>query len=103
MVARYGGEEFALLLTGTDLTNAARRLAQVVSEIAASDFAYESSRRVKFTVSAGVAEYTRGESTEALIRRADEGLYAAKRGGKNRLVPVPRTPSGAVEAAATTA
>jgi len=103
IVARYGGEEFAILLRGTDLPNASKRLSQVVAEVGASDFAYEGSRHVHFTVSAGVAEYAPGESEDALIRRADEGLYAAKRAGKNRVVPVPRDPSGAaVEAASVT-
>jgi diguanylate cyclase (GGDEF)-like protein len=99
VVTRYGGEEFAILLSGTGLANAGKRLGQVVAEIAASDFAYEGSRRVKFTVSAGVAEFTRGESVEALTRRADEGLYAAKRAGKNRVVSVPHHASGAIEGA----
>ena len=85
VVTRYGGEEFALLLRGTDLANATTRLAQVVEEIATSDFCYEGPRHVRCTVSAGVAEYEAGESHETLIRRADEGLYSAKREGKNRV------------------
>jgi diguanylate cyclase (GGDEF)-like protein len=98
VVTRYGGEEFALLLRDTTAENAGKRLAQVVDEIAASDFAYEGSRRVRFTVSVGVAGYWPGDSDGALVRRADEGLYAAKRGGKTRVVVAPRRASGSATA-----
>ena len=37
------------------------------------------------TISIGLAERVRGESAGALVGRADEALYASKRGGRNRL------------------
>ena len=39
----------------------------------------------KITVSIGAAQYRPGESTETLIKRADQALYFAKNAGKNRV------------------
>jgi diguanylate cyclase (GGDEF)-like protein/PAS domain S-box-containing protein len=72
-LARYGGEEFAVLLPDCGLDEAMgviERMRQVVPE--------------EQTVSAGVAEWNRYESAEALIDRADFALYKAKRAGRNR-------------------
>jgi len=87
IVARYGGEEFAVLMTNSGLTEAAafqiaERLRTVLG---AQDFAF-SGRKVKVTVSIGVA-YSTGNSTarETLLARADQALYQAKRSGKNRV------------------
>jgi diguanylate cyclase (GGDEF)-like protein len=87
IVARYGGEEFAVLLTNTGLTaaaamQAAERLRKV---LAAQDFAF-SGRKVKLTVSIGVA-YSTGKTAapKTILERADQALYKAKRSGKNRV------------------
>ena len=104
VVARYGGEEFGLLLADTSLANATRRIAALVQEVGATDYTYENdgrTGRIRFSVSAGVAEYSIRESQGALIKRADEALYAAKRAGKNRVVASrhAETPSEAVRTA----
>jgi diguanylate cyclase (GGDEF)-like protein len=87
IVARYGGEEFAILLTNTGLTAAAamqtaERLRKV---LAAQDFAF-SGRKVRLTVSIGVA-YSTGKTAapQTILARADQALYQAKRSGKNRV------------------
>ena len=87
IVARYGGEEFAILLTNTGLTVAAamqtaERLRKV---LAAQDFAF-SGRKVRLTVSIGVA-YSTGKTAapKTILARADQALYQAKRSGKNRV------------------
>ncbi len=86
-VARYGGEEFALVLFETDRTEArgvAERLRKAVEEV---DFPNE---RVlpgrHLTVSVGLASFP-DDATEraALIARADQALYTAKRSGRNRV------------------
>ena len=52
-------------------------------------------REIAITVSAGVAEYRRGESIPELLMRADQAMYAAKRSGRNRVrVGVTREPDG---------
>jgi diguanylate cyclase (GGDEF)-like protein len=72
-LARYGGEEFVVLLYGHDL-EAARR---IVDRLRAATPRGQS-------CSAGVARREDGEAAAALLGRADEALYDAKRAGRNR-------------------
>jgi len=75
--ARLGGDEFSVLLPGIDL-DGARGLAERVLAAVRSCAALE---RRDVTVSAGVTQWTPGELTDDLLRRADEALYTVKRGG----------------------
>jgi diguanylate cyclase (GGDEF)-like protein len=75
-LARIGGEEFAVLLPRTDLAGAAATLERLARRTPRGQ-----------TCSAGVAEWNRSESPDALMRRADEALYAAKRAGRDRVEP----------------
>jgi diguanylate cyclase (GGDEF)-like protein/PAS domain S-box-containing protein len=75
--ARLGGDEFSVLLPGIDL-NGARGLAKRVLAAVRSCAALE---RRGVTVSGGLAAWTSDELPDDLLRRADEALYAAKRGG----------------------
>jgi diguanylate cyclase (GGDEF)-like protein len=91
--ARYGGEEFVLLLPDTPLVTAleiAERLRAGVAALAI-DHRFAPSGRV--TVSIGVASLTPGDddSPQALIEAADNGLYAAKRNGRD-MIWADRTP-----------
>jgi two-component system, cell cycle response regulator len=84
--ARYGGEEFAIVSPEAGPENAralAEKLRRMVQEYR---FVFEG-KRIPVTISLGVADMTH-EITEPLqfIRAADEKLYAAKRGGRNRVV-----------------
>jgi diguanylate cyclase (GGDEF)-like protein len=82
LAARYGGEEFTVLLTGTDGEEGvmvADRIRLDIEQLAVPGY----DRPV--TVSIGVAEWHRGESADAIMRRADDGLYQAKRTGRNRV------------------
>ncbi|GAA6754832.1 diguanylate cyclase [Thermus sp. 2.9] len=73
LVGRWGGEEFAILLPETDALQATR-LAERLRE---------GLKALGTTASFGVASY-RGD-LETLYRKADEALYRAKRGGKDRV------------------
>jgi diguanylate cyclase (GGDEF)-like protein len=86
--ARYGGEEFAVLLPGASLAGArivAERLRHAVEELC---IAHADSPLGQVTVSIGAASLvpSLGDSAKGLIEAADEGLYAAKRGGRNAVV-----------------
>jgi diguanylate cyclase (GGDEF)-like protein len=72
-LARYGGDEFVVLLHGLDLP-AARR---VVNRLQAAT-------PRGLSCSAGVAHREDGETTAALLRRADDALYETKRAGRDR-------------------
>jgi diguanylate cyclase (GGDEF)-like protein len=84
VIGRYGGEEFVVALPGADRAHAARvaeRIRLQLQELATADPA-EALR----TVSIGVATLHDGETTTALLKRADAAMYAAKAAGRNRVV-----------------
>ncbi len=84
--ARYGGEEFAVILPHTDIDQA-RHLAERIRQ-AVKDMRIPFGQHViRLTVSIGIGCLDRGEGPgpEALIRAADQALYAAKEGGRNRV------------------
>lgn len=83
LVCRFGGEEFLVLCPDTDLTGAEQLAERLRSGLAASDFEHD--RRV--TASFGVAEARRDlERIDRMLKAADEALYRAKEGGRNRVV-----------------
>ncbi len=82
-VARFGGEEFVVLLPSTELQTATDVLARLQRKLSAALFIHEE-REVFVTFSAGVTLWREGETLQAALARADEGMYEAKRTGKNR-------------------
>lgn len=89
VAARYGGEEFAAILPDTSSAQA-RSLAGAIREhLAALALAHApSAARPHVTLSIGVASFDTQRLNEAapLIEAADKALYAAKRGGRDRVV-----------------
>lgn len=83
---RYGGEEFAILLPGAcgDVVEKIGR--RLMERIASADLLAEEERS-GLTVSVGFVSLKAGEhvTAEDTIRRADQALYEAKRGGRNQL------------------
>ncbi len=75
--ARIGGDEFSVLLPGVDMGGARRLAERVLAAVRSS----EALAQRAVTVSAGVAAWAPDELPDDLLRRADEALYAAKRGG----------------------
>ena len=87
LVARFGGEEFGVLLPATDAAEAAltaEKLRETVYDLAIPHARSEIDGRV--TISLGVASITPAAEvrTGDLVALADEALYEAKRGGRNR-------------------
>lgn len=88
VVARYGGEEFALLLPATEAQEAAAIANRVRLAVHAAGIPHEGSDGGVLTVSVGVAAIAQvqpGDDVSGLIWRADTALYAAKRGGRDRV------------------
>jgi diguanylate cyclase (GGDEF)-like protein len=85
--ARYGGEEFAVVLTETTRDQAAAFGERVRAAVEAVPFTFEG-QTFPVTVSVGVGTTAGGEALtpEGLTQRADDLLYQAKRGGRNRVV-----------------
>ena len=88
-LGRLGGEEFLALLPDAGARAAATTAEKLRTEVAALAVDLEGSE-LAVTISAGWAAWE-GESPEELLRRADEALYAAKRGGRDRVEGAPAT------------
>ncbi|WP_193101121.1 sensor domain-containing diguanylate cyclase [Burkholderia sp. Z1] len=85
-VARYGGEEFVVTLPDTDARGAATVAEGIRRAIAGLDIAHVQSPYGRVTASIGTATAADGRMNAAtLLRRADEALYRAKSGGRNRV------------------
>lgn len=86
-VCRYGGEEFAIIIPEYAVEPArdmAERLREVVEQTA---FGADKNQDIKITISVGVAAFPEmANSAEALTNAADTALYAAKEGGRNRVM-----------------
>ncbi|UVE17228.1 PleD family two-component system response regulator [Pseudomonas sp. LS44] len=83
-IGRYGGEEFAVVLPDTDATGAARLLDEIRRRFAEIHYPAHPAD-LSCTFSCGIAERVDGVDGAALAKRADEALYAAKHGGRNRV------------------
>jgi diguanylate cyclase (GGDEF)-like protein len=83
--SRFGGDEFLAALPGMDGTAAAAVAEEIRAAVAGHHFEREGIVLTP-TVSIGAAAFPAdGETAEALFQRADEALYRAKQGGKNRV------------------
>jgi diguanylate cyclase len=85
LLARYGGEEFVLVLPDTTLSQGVEALMRLQRELT-TRFFLQNNEKVLITFSAGVTQLAEGESGEDAVRRADRGMYLAKRAGKNRVM-----------------
>lgn len=89
---RYGGEEFTVLLPETDL-DAAKIFADRLREtFADTPIKLGSGTVIHSSVSIGITEYIAQEAVQTFIRRADDGVYLAKRRGKNCIAAAPAPP-----------
>jgi diguanylate cyclase len=86
--ARYGGEEFAVLLRGTSLDDATHVAEQIRGTVETKKLIKKSTGDVlgTITISIGVAQFSKGECVEAVVRRADACLYGAKHHGRNLVI-----------------
>jgi len=89
LACRYGGEEFVIVMPETDMAVAAMVAERLRRRIAAEPFAIaQGSRTIPVTISIGIAALRgRDDTAAALLKRADQALYRAKRDGRNRVVP----------------
>ncbi len=85
-IARFGGDEIVVVMPDTPPDVARALAARLVQRVAQLDLADGSEPPAMVTISVGMAICeARDTDVEALLRRADEALYAAKNGGRNRV------------------
>ena len=86
VVGRYGGEEFIVLLPRAEADGVFRKADALRRRFESEtiSFGFE---QLRITVSIGLAHFPdAGRTAEELIARADQALYAAKEGGRNRVI-----------------
>lgn len=88
VLCRYGGEEFVAVLPGADGQGAHFVIDRMRVMLEKTPLA-EGALKVQLRFSAGVAQLGNADTCESLIKRADQALYEAKRGGRNRVVVAP--------------
>jgi len=81
MIFRWGGEEFFILFKNMDLANAQKMAEKLRKIIEETDF-----DGVKVTISLAVVTSSYGQVIEKIIKILDDGLYEAKRSGRNKVV-----------------
>lgn len=86
LVARYGGEEFAIIFPSASREEALRALEKVQARANKTEVMFNDETIRIPSFSAGLVVCDSGEDTESLMKRADMLLYAAKEGGRNRIV-----------------
>jgi two-component system cell cycle response regulator len=88
LACRYGGEEFVVVMPETDMAVATVVAERLRRRIATEAFQIQQgARKIDVTISVGIAALGPGDNPAAVIKRADQALYRAKRDGRNRVVP----------------
>ena len=86
IMGRIGGEEFAVLLPETDTEQALLVAERLRQKIAATDVHLDQGNTVRYSVSIGVATLGADETgIDALLHRADQALYQAKKTGRDKV------------------
>ena len=88
MACRYGGEEFVILLPDTDIAFASVVAERLRVSVETTPFVINCvPDKLNITISIGIAgSETQSDTSESLLRRADQALYRAKREGRNRVI-----------------
>ena len=90
VLARWGGEEFVLLLCDTPASDAVTLMERLRQAVQAMQVPVaQGGQPITVTVSIGLARHTPADPLAGTLERADQALYAAKAGGRNRVVPAP--------------
>jgi diguanylate cyclase len=85
VVSRFGGEEFVILLPETDIEQAVGTVMRLQRALTKQFFMANNERQL-ITFSAGVALFNKNETEAAVLSRADQAMYLAKKSGKNRVM-----------------
>ncbi len=90
VVSRWGGEEFLILLPSTGGDS----IQSVVDELrlaVANEPIVFGQQKMKVTMTFGIAHRSKGDSSDRIVKRADEALYQGKRAGRNCVIVAPQS------------
>ena len=85
LCARYGGEEMIVLMPGTEIIHAQLTADRLRESVADTPLHLQDGRELTIQISGGIAQWQPGTALNDLIRSADQALYRAKEGGRNRI------------------
>lgn len=85
IVTRLGGEEFVILLPDTNIDEAIITMTRLQRSLT-KEYFLGNNERLLITFSAGIALFKKDEEQTALIHRADQAMYLAKKSGKNKVM-----------------
>ncbi|AZL15203.1 PleD family two-component system response regulator [Rickettsiales endosymbiont of Stachyamoeba lipophora] len=86
MVVRYGGEEFVIIVPSTNIEQTKLIAERIRKCVEYKEFPISQEPfNIKVTASLGIAMIKPTDTKESLLKRADEGLYKAKEGGRNQI------------------
>jgi len=95
--ARYGGEEFVVIFPGANRERGVHAAERLRLAVAKHRLVFEGAR-IPLAASFGVAIWpTDGKEPDDLLSSADRALYAAKQGGRNRVMAAADVPSGPLD------
>ncbi len=83
-LARWGGEEMVASLLGASESDAMKKAEEIRGKVATLTF--PEAKDLELTISSGVASSEKDLSLNELVKRADQALYKAKDGGRNKVV-----------------
>lgn len=84
-VIRYGGEEFLIIVPDTDLDAATKLGERMLDGIRVEDIVLPDGQTIRATASIGAATLSMNNGSDDMVARADQALYAAKKGGRNQV------------------
>jgi diguanylate cyclase (GGDEF)-like protein len=86
IVGRYGGDEFVALLVDCDANRALNIMDEIRVHFSEIEFNLSVGRSISLTFSCGISTYPEFQSAESLSDSADQALYLAKAGQRNRVI-----------------
>ena len=84
-VARFGGEEFIMLLPNTTEQSAATLTNKIRTVIEKTGF-NAGGQHINITISCGLSEFRKGDTSGSVFERADQALYQSKANGRNQCI-----------------
>jgi len=88
IAGRYGGDEFMLILPVTSVSGAENLAGKLLAAVRETELQIPDDRHIRLSMSIGIAGLEtdrKGENIDSFVKRADDAMYAAKQGGKNRV------------------